>query len=104
MIVELLIIGNEILIGKTQDTNSNWMAKRITKFGHKLKRVITIGDDLNEISDALRYILSREPDIIVTSGGLGPTFDDMTLEGVSKALNRELELNEHAYHSIKKAY
>ncbi|MFX1394740.1 MAG: molybdopterin-binding protein [Promethearchaeota archaeon] len=104
MNVELLIIGNEILIGKTQDTNSNWMGKRITKFGHKLRRITIIGDELEEISNTLRDILKRKPDIIITSGGLGPTFDDMTLEGVSRALNRELELNEHAYNSIKKAY
>lgn len=104
MNVELLIIGNEILIGKTQDTNSTWMAKRITKFGHMLKRITTIGDELNEISEAFQGILSREPDMVITSGGLGPTFDDMTLEGVALALNREIELNQHAYDSVKKAY
>ena len=70
MIVELLIIGNEILIGKTQDTNSNWIAKRITKYGHKLKRIITVGDNLNEISDAICNILKQEPDLVITSGGL----------------------------------
>jgi len=104
MNIELLIIGNEILIGKIQDTNSTWMAKRITKFGHKIKRITTIGDELEEISSALQNILNREPDIIITSGGLGPTFDDMTLEGVALALNRELELNQHAYNSVEKAY
>ncbi len=104
MNVELLIIGNEILIGKIRDTNSNWMAKRITKYGHKVKRITSIGDDLYEISNALQEILKRESDIIITSGGLGPTFDDMTLKGVSLGLKRELELNQHAYNSIKKAY
>ncbi|MFX0033725.1 MAG: molybdopterin-binding protein [Promethearchaeota archaeon] len=101
---EILVIGNEILIGKTQDTNSNWMAKRIAKYGHKLKRITTIGDDINEISSFLIKILKRKPDIIITSGGLGPTWDDRTLEGVAKALNKKLELNQHAYNSIKKAY
>ena len=70
MIVELLMIGNEILIGKTQDTNSNWMAKRITKYGHKLRIITTIGDNLEDISSSLRNIISRKPDIIITSGGL----------------------------------
>lgn len=70
MIVELLMVGNEILIGKTQDTNSNWMAKRITKYGHKLRIITTIGDNLEDISISLRNILSRKPDIIITSGGL----------------------------------
>jgi molybdenum cofactor synthesis domain-containing protein len=104
MNIEFLIIGNEILIGKTQDTNSNWLAKRITRFGHMITRITTISDDLNVISSALREILGRKPDIIITSGGLGPTFDDMTLKGVALAINRELKLDEHAYKSIKKAY
>lgn len=104
MIIELLMIGNEILIGKTQDTNSNWMAKRITKFGHIIRRITTIGDSLEEISNTIRAILNRKPNMIIISGGLGPTFDDMTLQGMSLGLNRELELNQHAYDSIKKAY
>ncbi|MFX1497547.1 MAG: molybdopterin-binding protein [Promethearchaeota archaeon] len=104
MEIEILVIGNEILIGKTQDTNSYWMVKRITKYGHKVRRIITIGDEVDLISDTLQDILKRKPDIVITSGGLGPTFDDVTLNGVAKGLNRNLELNQHAYNSIKKAY
>ncbi|MFX0104851.1 MAG: molybdopterin-binding protein [Candidatus Hodarchaeota archaeon] len=104
MEIELLMIGNEILIGKTQDTNSNWVAKRITRFGHRVKRITTIGDDLDVISNTFKDILKRKPDIVITSGGIGPTFDDMTLAGIAKSLNRDLELNKHAYNSIKKAY
>lgn len=70
MIVEFLMVGNEILIGKTQDTNSNWMAKRVTKYGHNLRMITTVGDNLEDISNSLRNILSRKPDIIITSGGL----------------------------------
>jgi nicotinamide-nucleotide amidase len=102
--IEILVIGNEILIGKTQDTNSNWMAKRITKYGHRLRRITTIGDSLEEISTTLKSILERKPDIIITSGGLGPTFDDMTLKGIAIGLDRKIKLNEHALNSIKKAY
>lgn len=104
MDVELLIIGNEILIGKTLDSNSKWMAKRIARYGHRLRRITTVGDDLNIISRALQGILRRKPDIVITSGGLGPTFDDMTLEGIAMGLNRKLELNKHAFSSIKKMY
>jgi len=104
MEVEILVIGNEILIGKTLDTNSNWMAKRVVKYGHKLKRIIIIEDDIEVISRTLKTILERKPDMIITTGGLGPTFDDMTLVGIAKGLNREIELNEHAYNSIKRAY
>ncbi|NVM34116.1 MAG: competence damage-inducible protein A [Candidatus Lokiarchaeota archaeon] len=104
MNTELLMIGNEILIGKTQDTNSHWMAKRITKYGHRVERITTIGDDLEILSSTIRDILKRSPDIVITSGGIGPTFDDMTLQGIANGLNRNLELNQHAYKSIKKAY
>ncbi|MGM0470332.1 MAG: molybdopterin-binding protein [Promethearchaeati archaeon] len=64
------MIGNEILIGKTQDTNSNWMAKRITKYGHHVFRITTIGDYLDEISSTIKEIVNRNPDIVITSGGL----------------------------------
>ncbi|MHA1886082.1 MAG: molybdopterin-binding protein, partial [Promethearchaeota archaeon] len=104
MDIELLIIGNEILIGKTLDSNSNWMAKRISRYGHHLKRITSVDDDLDTISSALKEMIKRNPDIIITSGGLGPTFDDMTLEGIALGLDRTLELNQHAYSSIKKAY
>lgn len=104
MNVEFLIIGNELLIGKTLDSNSNWMAKRISRYGHQLKRITTIGDNLEEISTTLREILNRNPEILIITGGLGPTHDDMTLEGIALGLNRKLELNKHALGSIKKAY
>ncbi|MFX0024167.1 MAG: competence/damage-inducible protein A [Candidatus Hermodarchaeota archaeon] len=104
MNIELLMIGNEILIGKTQDTNSNWMVKRITKHGHQVKRITTIGDEKEVISKTIQDILNRKPSIIITSGGIGPTFDDMTLLGVADGLGRLLELNEKAYAAIKKTY
>ena len=104
MEVEILVIGNEILIGKTLDTNSNWLAKRIAKYGHRLKRITVIEDDIGIISRTLQTILERKPDMIFTTGGLGPTFDDMTLAGIAEGLKRELELNQHAYNSIKRAY
>lgn len=104
MIIELLMIGNEILIGKTKDTNSSWMAKRITKYGHQVRRITTIEDDREVIASVLKEILGRDPNMIITSGGLGPTFDDMTLEGIAKGLDREIRLDKHAYEAIKKAY
>jgi molybdopterin-biosynthesis enzyme MoeA-like protein len=80
------------------------MAKRIARYGHHLKRITIIDDDLDIISNALKESLERDPEIIITSGGLGPTFDDMTLEGIAIGLERNLELNKHALNSIEKAY
>jgi molybdenum cofactor synthesis domain-containing protein len=104
MNLEILVIGNEILIGKTLDSNSNFMAKRIAKYGHILKRITAIGDEESTISRAINEILSRKPDILITSGGLGPTFDDITVQSISKALNKELEVDENAYKLIKRGY
>ncbi len=104
MQVEILVIGNEILIGKFQDTNSNWMAKRIAKYGHKLTRITSIGDEKKEISKAIREILKRKPELIITSGGIGPTFDDITIESIAKGLKLEIELDKNVYGLIKKVY
>ena len=102
--VEILCVGNELLIGKTTNTNAQWLAKRITTLGMKVRRVTVVGDDVNEISTALKEIIKRKPVFIITTGGLGPTFDDKTLEGVAKAINRGLVKNEEALRMIEEKY
>lgn len=102
--IEIIIIGNEILIGKTRDTNSSWLARRITKFGHMVTRITTIPDDIGIIATTLKESLSRSPDVIITSGGLGPTWEDLTLKGIAKGLNRELKLDKMAYGMLKRRY
>jgi len=102
--VEILCVGNELLIGKIVNTNAQWLAKRITALGMKVKRITVVGDDIDEISTALKEAIQRKPTFIITTGGLGPTFDDKTLEGVAKALNRELEKNEEALKMVEDKY
>jgi molybdenum cofactor synthesis domain-containing protein len=102
--MEIICVGNELLIGKTLNTNAHWLAKRATTLGVNVKRIITIGDDVKEIAEALINSLKRKPLFIITTGGLGPTFDDKTLEGVAKALNRKLEVNEKALKMVKEKY
>lgn len=102
--LEIIVIGNEILIGKTRDTNSLWLARRITKYGHNVSRIITIPDDIDVISSTLKESLGRAPDIIITSGGLGPTWEDLTLKGIAKGLNRELKLDHMAYNLLERRY
>lgn len=104
MRIEILIIGNEILIGKTQDTNSYWLAKGIVKYGHNLTRITTIGDDEGLIADTIQDVIRRKPDMVITSGGLGPTFDDITMKSIAKGLGRKLELNQNAYNLIQRIY
>jgi nicotinamide-nucleotide amidase len=102
--VEIIVIGNEILIGKTRDTNSSWLAKRITRFGHIISRITTIPDDIDTIGSTIKETLTRSPDLIITSGGLGPTWEDLTLKGIAKGLNRELKMDQMAYSMLKRRY
>jgi len=102
--MEIICVGNELLIGKTLNTNAHWLAKRATTFGIIVKRITTVGDDVDEIAVAVRGTLGRKTKFVITTGGLGPTFDDKTLEGIAKALNCELEVNEKALKMIKEKY
>jgi len=102
--IEIICIGNELLIGKVVNTNAQWLAKRITTFGLNVNRVTVIGDRVEEISAAIREAVGRKPQFILTTGGLGPTFDDKTLEGVAKALSRTLEVNPQALKMVEEKY
>ncbi|MCS7374408.1 MAG: molybdopterin-binding protein, partial [archaeon GB-1845-036] len=75
-IVEIISIGEELLIGKVVNTNASWLAKEITKRGGRVRRIITVGDKIDEIRDVIVSSISRGADVIITTGGLGPTFDD----------------------------
>ena len=102
--MEIVCVGNELLIGKTLNTNARWLAKRATTFGIMVKRITVVGDDVNEITSAVHEALTRKPRFIITTGGLGPTFDDKTLEGIAKALNCKLEVNEKALEMVREKY
>ncbi len=102
--IELIGIGNELLIGKIANTNAQRLAKRITTMGLIVNRITVIGDDIPEISKTLKEALKRGPKIVITTGGLGPTFDDKTLEGIAKALNLQLEANPEAMKMVENKY
>jgi nicotinamide-nucleotide amidase len=84
--IEILIVGNELLNGTVLDTNSHWLSQRVRSAGGLVSRKTTVGDNLGDISSAIRESLSRKPSWLFCLGGLGPTYDDMTLEGVAAAL------------------
>ena len=102
--IEIICVGNELLIGKTLNTNAHWLAKRITSLGLKVRRIIVVGDDLEEISSAIKESINRKPCFIIITGGLGPTFDDKTLEGVALGLGLKLQENKEALEMIKAKY
>jgi nicotinamide-nucleotide amidase len=101
---EIICVGNELLIGKTLNTNAHWLAKRVTSLGAMVKRITVVSDDVDEIAKAVREALKRKPKFIIATGGLGPTFDDKTLEGIAKALNCKLEVNDKALRMVKEKY
>ncbi|MBI4257916.1 MAG: hypothetical protein HY619_03080 [Thaumarchaeota archaeon] len=103
-VFEIISVGNELLIGRVENTNVHWLVTQITKMGGFVRRAITIRDDLSEISMVLRDSISRQTDWIIMSGGLGPTYDDMTLQGVARALERGMEVNEDAVSVMKQRY
>jgi nicotinamide-nucleotide amidase len=102
--MEIICVGNELLIGKTLNTNAQWLAKHATLLGVNVKRVTVVSDDIKKIAAATQEALKRKPRFIITTGGLGPTFDDKTLEGIAKALNRKLEVNPEALNMVKEKY
>ena len=103
-VCEMITVGNELLIGKTLNTNAHWLAKRITSLGGKVARIVVVEDDASEIALSVEEAMQRKNHFIITVGGLGPTFDDKTLEGFSRALECELEINDDALMMIEKKY
>jgi nicotinamide-nucleotide amidase len=102
--MEIICVGNELLIGKTLNTNAQWLSKQATALGIAVKRVTVVSDNIEEIANAVQETLKRKPQFTITTGGLGPTFDDKTLEGIAKALNRTLEVNPKALKMVKEKY
>ena len=102
--MEMICVGNELLIGKTLNTNAKWLAKQSTVLGLTVKRVTVVADDVKEIANAVREAVGRKPQFLVTTGGLGPTFDDKTLEGIAAALNRKLAVNTEALRMVREKY
>ncbi len=91
--IEILIIGDEILAGKTVDANAPYMRDRLIMAGFHVDFITVSGDSVESISGAAKNAVNRA-DIVLVSGGLGPTSDDITVESVAGALDCPLELNE----------
>lgn len=98
----LLIIGNEILSGKVVDENSPYFCKELRALGVDVERILTIADEIDLIADEVRS-MSKDFDFVFTSGGIGPTHDDLTIEGIAKAFGREIEINESIHERLRRA-
>jgi nicotinamide-nucleotide amidase len=102
--VEIICVGNELLIGKILNTNAQWLGKQATNLGANVKRITIVQDIVDDIATIIRETIGRKPQFIITTGGLGPTFDDKTLEGITKALKYKLEVNQKALAMIKEKF
>lgn len=100
MTAYLISIGDELLIGQVKDTNSSWIAEQLTGLGVSVKKIMAVKDDEDEIIMALNEGISKA-DIILTTGGLGPTVDDITKRTFAKFLNVEMKFNEDFYKKVK---
>ncbi len=103
-IVEVVSAGNEVLIGDVLDTNTNWLCTRVTGVGGLVRRTVMLRDDIEAIAEELRGSLARRPALVFTVGGLGPTSDDRTLEGVALGLGARLELHPEAERLVAAKY
>lgn len=99
--VEIFIIGNEILIGDIQDTNTHWLCKEINELGGQVVRATVMRDSSEVIAAEMQAALLRGADVIITSGGLGPTANDLTLAAVARGVGVEWRLHEQALQMIR---
>jgi len=99
----LVVIGNEILSGKIVDTNSPFLAGELRQLGVDLERIITIPDEIDVIAAEVRAF-SAAYDHVFTSGGIGPTHDDVTMEAVAKAFGRGMRLDERIVERIERVH
>ena len=99
----VITIGDEILIGQIVDTNSAWIGQQFSTLGVKLYEIISCGDDAEQITDALNRAKANSQ-IVLMTGGLGPTKDDITKKTLVDYFNTELELNEEVWKKMKKIF
>lgn len=102
-IAELIAIGSELLLGQIVDTNSAWMAQRLTNLGVDLYYKTTVGDNPNRMKEAINRALDRS-DVVLTGGGLGPTQDDLTRNVIAEATGRKLILDPNLLNQIEKRF
>lgn len=103
MIAEILSIGTELLMGDTVDTNAAWIAKELRDLGIGVYRKTTVGDNPKRLADAYREALSRA-DLIIASGGLGPTRDDLTKEIAMDVFEQEGVLHEPSVRHLERIF
>ena len=99
----ILIIGDEILSGRTKDTNGNFIAKNLISSGIKLEEIRVIQDNKAIIKESVK-LFSDKYNYVFTTGGIGPTHDDITSESIAEAFNKKYKINSEAFKILEKYY
>ena len=99
MQAEIITIGDEILIGQIVDTNSAWIGEKLNAAGIKIHRITSVSDRAEPISEAVTQALSHS-DIVICTGGLGPTKDDITKHTLARLFGMKLVRNEAVYEQV----
>lgn len=102
--VAIIATGDELLNGITADTNSAWLVRRLVAIGATVTRIVTVPDDHEQIIRELKEAVEYGNDLIITMGGLGPTFDDQTLDAVAEFAGVQMETREEALVTIGAHY
>jgi nicotinamide-nucleotide amidase len=100
---EILAIGDEITSGQLLDTNSQWLSQRLEELGVRVHYHATVGDELEPIADAFRQAIGRA-DVVLATGGLGPTADDLTRDALARAADRPLVLDPSSLEHIRRLF
>src|SRR5438094_68008 len=101
---EIIAIGNELLIGDVQDTNTYWLIQQLTGLGGRVRRCCLVRDEVTAIAATVRESVAAQTDLLITSGGLGPTGDDLTLAAVAAAFDLPVVVQEVALESLTRRY
>lgn len=102
--VGILIIGNELLDGVILDTNTQWLIQQLKPLNYTVKETITVRDNTTEIAKAINRMKNDDIQLAITTGGLGPTYDDMTLRGVAEAFNLPMKQHTEALAMVERQY
>lgn len=100
----LLAIGNELLNGAVRDANLFSLSQHLTRMGFSVTYAAMVRDDPTKIAQVLLFLLAQQPDVLLCSGGLGPTEDDLTLSALAEALHAPLVLNSAAVDLVERHY
>ena len=103
MDAEIIASGTELLMGETQDTNSSFLSLRLPSVGLQVRKITIIGDDFEEYSEALRKAWEKSS-FVFTTGGLGPTKDDLTREAIANLVNEKPSVDENQLNILKKFF